>query len=98
MSEPFLPTEEDLRDRVDTVAVKSGRNGVSCMHVASMEFAGSEVRPFCGSASQNGKPWKPRSPGVFPTHPWCKDCAFKLFNRRLPNNEERGLLEGPAYE
>lgn len=92
-----IPTDEQLRDRVDTAAVRAF-NATPILHVSTQPHSGSHIQALCGSTSRNDKPWRLKEPNVYPNACWCKDCAFLLWNKKRPNNSERQRMTGDAYE
>lgn len=109
MSEPYIPTDRELRDRVETVAVPSYSNRTPVLHIATIPSPGGSVKPHCGrerQSTRNGgrgkqdevKPWKVKEPAVYPGTSWCRACSFMLWNKRYPSNEELGAMTGDAYE
>lgn len=99
MSEPYIPSDEELRDRVETVAVPRSQHYTYKLHVANILKPGKGVVPLCGRRDQSGNGWALKTPAMFPAHKWCKPCTLRLFN----DGEEppRGVMEdvtGDAYE
>lgn len=95
----YIPTDEELRDRVDSVAVPQGKHYDHKLHVATLLRQGGRVEPVCRRVDQSGRGWKLKSPSVFPAHKWCKPCALRLFNDGAePPRTVMQEVGGGAYE
>lgn len=90
----YIPSDEELRDRVDTVAVRYASR--KRLHVAHQKVPGGPILPYCGK-SGSGE-FRTKKPRTHPSTAWCKDCAWKLWNKRHPSNSDREKMMGDAYE